>query len=201
VKEFTIKQNDYLNKDIQGYYNCDYVGYQKKGNPDFINHLKNMSKRYNELNLVNDFISVCDISGNDLQEIVDKEHLSDFIVCVVPRSKSERKYSQSQLLFKKAISSTIDKLGYSNGTSAIKRVKDTKTTHDWRLENNSGENPYIGITRDTCEINQEAISDKNIILVDDVYTDGVNVAEDCIQTLLDLGAKSVILYIVAKTRS
>lgn len=44
------------------------------------------------------------------------------------------------------------------------------------------------------------IKDKNIILVDDIYTPNVNVAEDCIQTLFDLGAKDVILYVIAKTR-
>lgn len=43
MKEFTIKANSYLSADISGYYNCDYVGYQKSGNPDFINHLKNMT--------------------------------------------------------------------------------------------------------------------------------------------------------------
>ena len=45
------------------------------------------------------------------------------------------------------------------------------------------------------------ILNKNVILVDDIYTEDVFVAEDCIQTLLDLGAKSVILYVIAKTRS
>lgn len=40
MKEFTIKANSYLSTDIRGYYNCDYDGYQKSGNPDFINHLK-----------------------------------------------------------------------------------------------------------------------------------------------------------------
>ena len=33
-----------------------------------------------------------------------------------------------------------------------------------------------------------------------IYTEGVNVIEDCIGYLFDLGAKSVILYVTAKTR-
>lgn len=41
---------------------------------------------------------------------------------------------------------------------------------------------------------------KTVLLVDDIYIKGVNVAEDCIQTLLDLGAKDVILYVIAKTK-
>ena len=44
------------------------------------------------------------------------------------------------------------------------------------------------------------LKDKNIILIDDIYTEGVYVAEDCVNTLLNLGAKSVMLYVVAKTR-
>ena len=47
-------------------------------------------------------------------------------------------------MFKKAISSCANKLGFINGTDAITRIKDTKTTHNWRLENNTGENPYTG---------------------------------------------------------
>lgn len=86
-----------------------------------------------------------------------------------------------------------------NGVDAIKRIKNSKTTHNWRLSNNTGKMPYLGITKDTCEINGNAISNKTVLLVDDIYTKGVNVAEDCIQTLLDLGAKNVILYVIAKT--
>ena len=122
------------------------------------------------------------------------------MVCVIPRSKAEKYYSTNQLMFKKAISSATDNLGLENGVDTIKRVKDTKTTHDWRLEHNTGDMPYQNITTDTCEIKKRAISDKNIILVDDIYTENVFVAEDCIQTLFDLGAKSVILYVIAKTR-
>lgn len=91
-------------------------------------------------------------------------------------------------------------MGFSNGTDAIKRIKDTKTTHSWRMEDNTGDMQYVGITKDTCQIDETKIVGKDIIPVDDIYTEGVFVAEDCIQTLLDLGAKSVILYVITKTR-
>lgn len=58
MKKFTITSNHYLQNDIPGYYNCDYTSYQKHGNPDFINRLKNMSNQYSELDLVMDFIQV-----------------------------------------------------------------------------------------------------------------------------------------------
>ena len=45
MKNFTVKQNKLLEKDVQGFYNIEYVGYQQEGNPDFINHLKNMTKQ------------------------------------------------------------------------------------------------------------------------------------------------------------
>lgn len=200
MKNFTIKQNKYLEQDVEGYYNQDYVGYQKEGNPDCINHLKNMSKNHSEIDLVQDFIDIADKFSKDIKQIIENNFAS-YCIVVVPRSKKESSYSQSQLMFKKAISSVADNLGFQNCCNAIKRVKDTKTTHNWRLNNNTGNDPYVGITKDTCEFKEKEIKGKNIILVDDIYTEGVYVAEDCIQTLLDLGAKSVKLYVIAKTRS
>lgn len=199
MKKFTITTNHYLQNDIPGYYNCDYTGYQKHGNPDFINRLKNMSNQYSELDLVMDFIQVFETAYRDIKSIISDAKLSDCAIAVIPRSKAEQHYKQSQLLFRKAISCVADKLNCQNTTDALKRVKDTKTTHSWRMEHNLGPMPYKGITKDTCGIDKSKIKDKNIVLVDDIYTKNVYVAEDCIQTLLDCGAKSVILYVIAKT--
>ena len=58
----------------------------------------------------------------------------------------------------------------------------------------------FGTDKNTYEINRNAILTKTVLLVDDIYTKCVNVAEDCIQTLLDLGAKDVILYVIVKTK-
>ena len=200
MKNYTINENIYLDKSVAAFYNCDYLGYQKEGNPDFINHLKNMSATLTEIELIEDFIKVADTVMQDLKSIVENNNYYDCAVCVIPRSKAENHYKQSQLMFKKAVSSAVNKLGFKNATEAIKRVKDTKTTHNWRLENNTGNMPYVGITKDTCSVDANSIKDKNIILVDDIYTEGVNVAEDCIKFLFDLGAKNVILYTIAKTR-
>lgn len=170
MKEFKIKQNKILQKDIKGYYNCDYTGYQKSNNPDYINRLKNMSKQYNELELVDDFIEVAEKFSSDLKSIMKKENEYNYVVCTVPRSKTEKSYSQSQLLFKKAISSVANKLNLKDATNSIIRIKNTKTTHNWRLENNFGNMPYNGITRDTCEINKSSFVGRNVLLVDDIYT-------------------------------
>ena len=66
MKNFTVKQNKLLEKDIQGFYNTEYVGYQQEGNPDFINHLKNMTKQKDEMDPVEDFIEVAERFENDV---------------------------------------------------------------------------------------------------------------------------------------
>jgi len=200
MKNFLIKENSYLGKTICGYYHCDYVGYQKQGNPDYINKLKNMTRKNDELDLVGEFVTVAKIFTKDLATLIKTLNFSGCSIIAVPRSKADSSYHRSQLLFRKALSSVADSLDCVNATYAIKRIKDTKTTHNWRLDNNRGDAPYIGITRDTCKINRDVIKGKNVILVDDIYTDGVHVVDDCIQTLLDLGAENVILYAVAKTK-
>lgn len=156
-----------------------------------------MSKTYSELDLIEDFIEVYDNALSDISKISNGKR---FTICVVPRSKSENFYTANQRLFKKAISCVADNLKMENGTDAIKRISDTKTTHSWRANNNNGDMPYKNITADTCKIDSYFIKNKNIILVDDVYNNGINIAEDCIQTLFNLGTKSVILYVIAKVK-
>ena len=197
MKQFELTTNKYLDRNINGYYHCDYLGFQKKGNPDYINRLKNMSKTYSELDLIEDFIEVYDNALSDISKISNGKR---FTICVVPRSKSENFYTANQRFFKKAISCVADNLKMENGTDAIKRISDTKTTHSWRANNNNGAMPYKNITADTRKIDSYFIKNKNIILVDDVYNNGINIAEDCIQTLFNLGAESVILYVIAKVK-
>lgn len=200
MKKFIIKANRILGKDIQGYNNCEYVGYQQKGNPDFINRLKNTANTHNELDLIQDFIDVAERARKDLETIVSENNMVNPIICILPRSKAEKTYTQSQMMFQKAISCIIKKLNVIDGSSFIQRVKDTKTTHNWRVERNYGDMPYKGIAKDTCIFKKDQFKHRDIIVVDDVYTKNVNVAEDFIQTILDFGAKSVTLYVIAKTR-
>lgn len=60
--------------------------------------------------------------------------------------------------------------------------------------------PYIGITKETCSISDDVIG-QDILLVDDLYTKTVNIDEDCIQALLDKGARSVTFCSIGKTLS
>ena len=62
----------------------------------------------------------------------------------------------------------------------------------------SGDKPYPGFTKDSCDISDKVIN-QTILLIDDIYTLGANVVEDCIQALYDKGAKKVIFYAVGRT--
>lgn len=61
----------------------------------------------------------------------------------------------------------------------------------------NGDLPYPGITKNTCRISN--VMGKEILLIDDLYTEGVNIDEDAIQALLENGAQSVIFYSLGKT--
>ena len=86
------------------------------------------------------------------------------------------------------------------GEEVIKRHTNTKTTHLRRPTEfaNDGKLPYPGITKDTCFLSDK-IAGRDVILIDDIYTETVNIDEDMIQALLDSGTKSVIFYAIGKT--
>lgn len=151
-----------------------------------------------------------DSSGQvPMQEIVLKGNV---LVCRIPRSKVNMQ--DSQLLFQAAIREAIElvieyleKYGVPHyyigndeyfdiklidGINCIKRIKDVPTTHL------TGDRAYPGITKDSCDISDEVIG-KRILLIDDIYTLGVGVVEDCIQALYDKGAERVIFYAVGRT--
>jgi len=60
--------------------------------------------------------------------------------------------------------------------------------------------PYVGITKETCSIYPEKIINQNVLLIDDIYTKGVNIDEDCIQALYDNGAANVVFYSIGKSK-
>lgn len=197
---FKIMPNEFLKHEIQGYFHLDYIGYHKEGNPDFINDLKNQFGNTN--------VSILQSAANELVNILNKDfplikrlHSKlNLTVCVIPRAKAETHYSENQKLFRRLISDVTSQItGLSNGTSYIIRHQDTKTTHlaksGWGGE---GDLPYVGITKNTCNISN-LVRGKDILLIDDIYTKNVNIDEDAIQALIDSGAKSVIFYAIAKT--
>ena len=134
----------------------------------------------------------------------------NIIVCRVPRSKTF--FAESQLYFQKAVREAISlanggiNRNFIDGVDYITRIKDVATTHladsIWAQRKFPhlvvGDKPYPGITKDSCEIS-DRIANQTILLIDDIYTLGVGVVEDCIQALYDKGEKRIIFYAVGRT--
>ncbi|MDU1261087.1 MAG: phosphoribosyltransferase [Veillonella sp.] len=207
MERFTLRKNDYLSRHTLGYFHQLYLGYQKPGNPDFLNTLKNMLNRYSNYQIEAARQEVYDRVRKDLPAIIAERELDEVVVVVVPRSKVFK--NPSQLGFRLTIQDCVRVLrnnGYPNiidGTECIKRHTDTKTTHLHKFLAgfyNTGHAPYVGITKATCHIDADKVRGKTIILVDDIYTKTVNVDEDCIEALYKAGAERVILYVIGYTQ-
>lgn len=225
--KFEIRGNEFLKNSTIGYYSIDFLSYRQSGELSFLHKLKNnwlknsdddlfkskdeaVSKIYASLS---DFIEtkryakkVNQYGETLVWKIVLKGNV---LVCRIPRSKVNMQ--DSQLLFQAAIREAIElvrekygvcRVGISDyeyfdiklidGIDCIKRIKDVPTTHL------TGDRAYPGITKDSCDISDE-VKGKIILLIDDIYTLGVGVVEDCIQALYDKGAKEVIFYAVGRT--
>jgi phosphoribosylpyrophosphate synthetase len=193
---FTIPaDNDFLKQPIQAYFHTYYVRMGNPGNPDYINHLKNTFADFSKVKLDNATNELIAVLKEDLPLVLQLSKLNSITVCVVPRAKAENLYQASQLLFKTTVKEVISQLiGFIDGTDNIRRYKTTFTTHlrNTRVHN-EGPEPYSGITKDTCIISQD-VKNKDILLIDDLYTKSVYIDEDAIQALIDNGARSVVLY-------
>lgn len=195
-----------LQQDIVAFYNSDYQGggnWRISGTiENLICTFKNDVTTYPSKTLNNAVVRFAQILKADLPEILRLSGKQNLRVCVIPRSKRENSYLPDQLLLRATIQIAAQRLnGFMDGTHDIIRHTDTATTHLARSgHGGSGELPYIGITKDTCSISDDVIG-QDILLVDDLYTKTVNIDEDCIQALLDKGARSVTFYSIGKTLS
>lgn len=132
--------------------------------------------------------------------------VEELTVVAIPRSKAENEYASTQQYFRRGVQEAVEELrneenlNLIDGSHFISRHTNTKTTHLSKSDNveNDGEMPYVGITKDTCTISNQ-VAGKDILLIDDIYTLDVNIDEDAIQALYDMGAKSVRFYSVCKT--
>lgn len=207
MEKFTIEKNDFLKQDIQGYFHTIYHSmYYNNTDTLHINKLKNDTLSFSIEELRDAGTKLLQNLNDDIPIILN-EHNQNFTICIIPRAKIESIYQKTQLLFKEVINTFVRNFNQSqkifsleNGTNYIIRIKNTKTTH---LRNiigsyeNTGDKPYVGISKDTCSFSP-FIKGKNILLIDDLYTKSINIDEDMIQALLDNGAKSVIFYSIGK---
>lgn len=206
-----IQKNRFLREPARGYYNCLYKGYEVENNPDFLNKLKNTFNSESIYTLNASKKEVAKRIAEDIPVIMSRYGLKACILVAIPRAKRFDTYTPQQMYFRDAVSDAAKSIpGVEDGSSCIIRHTNTRTTHlrentgRWtpqgRVENNDGKLPYPGITKETCNIDESMIKGKNVILVEDIYTKYCNIDEDCIQALLDKGAKMVIFYAIAYTR-
>jgi len=194
--------NEFNIENIPAYYNRPYIGFGKIGNPNFLNVLKDTFSGETNANLQKAKNNVKDILRTDIPLVIKKQNIDNPVLVIVPRAKARKSYFDSQLQFLQSVKEIAKELNLTDGTDYIIRIKDTRTTHlprDLKTQSNEGDDPYMGIIKDTCEINYDGIKDQNIILIDDIYTHDVMIDEDAIQTLFNHGAKTVTFYAIAKT--
>lgn len=206
VYEFEIQGNrfGYLKNTLMAYYSIDFLSYGQSGELSFLHTLKNNWLNNKESDLICAKDEAKDKIYNFLLDYNRIYNITEnILVCRVPRSKTY--FTESQLYFQKAIKEAIALANCNlnnrliDAIEHITRIKDVATTH---LRANRQEDdimPYPGITKDTCSISDN-VRGKTILLIDDIYTLGVGVVEDCIQALYDKGARKVIFYAVGRTK-
>jgi len=57
--------------------------------------------------------------------------------------------------------------------------------------------PFPGITIATCEISPN-VKGRDVLLIDDIYTPGVNIDEDAINALRNAGTNTVAFYAIGR---
>ena len=105
MNKFTIPRNEYLLQDIRAFYHTAYVGFQKPGNPDYINILKNTYGSDSTTRLNSAVQELQNVLQNDLRQILQELQFESLTVCVVPRAKTN--YLRNQLLFKSTVRSVV----------------------------------------------------------------------------------------------
>lgn len=199
MKNFTINTNSYLDYEIKAYYFGTHENWRST-EVGFLNTLKNDDGTFT--NAKREFGFTLDEAKNKVKEILAKDLIeikknydSKLTICIVPRSKLLTMYNDNQLKFSEAIKEFVNEhTEFYDGTNYIQRVIETPATHLTR----DYSSVTVGVTKETCNISDK-VNGKDIILIDDIYTESVNIIEDAIQALFDNGAKSVILYTVGKT--
>ena len=189
------------------FYHDNYFGggrWRQQGTiENMICTLKNDITPYPEVVLVDAFNQLTKVLKQDLLQVINHLHFHrKLIVCVVPRAKREEHYAPNQRLFRQSVQEVIRSWGnIEDGSYYILRHTDTVTTHlTHHTSLPAGHTPrvYCGITNETCSISAN-VQGGDILLIDDLYTKGVGIDEDCIQALYDNGANSVILYTIGRT--
>lgn len=203
MKTFTILQNQFLSRNVNAFYHDEY----RRGNWNVRGSVENLICSFkNDISVTPNAImaenkrTLMYILREDLLEIQNAIAPNTLTVCVIPRAKKDSEYFSYQKQFREVVKQTVDSLnGFVDGTNYIQRIVNTRTTHrDKAGFGGDGELPYPGITLHTCSISAD-VENKDILLIDDLYTKSINIDEDALEALLKKGAKSVRFYAVGRT--
>lgn len=199
--QFQIPANEFLTTNTKAFYHAPYMRMGNVGNPDYLNDLKNTYNNYPQHKLKSAAQELLSVLEKDIPQIYQSLDFDVITVCVVPRAKAENAYQPNQQLFRATVQAAIAQMrGFTDGTNYMSRHTNTYTTHLGNRApnfNNDGLPPYPGITAKTCVISSD-VKRKNILLIDDIYTPGVNIDEDAINALIKVGAHTVTFYAVGK---
>lgn len=202
------QQGQFLSQSVEAFFHHDYHTGNSQVRTQFgtveniITTLKNQFEDVHPVALERTSNLFVSILQTDLPKILSKVEKQRLTVCVVPRAKQQDFYQKNQLLFKSSVKQAVSTLNnFDDGTDFILRHTNTRTTHlDKSGYGGDGDLPYPNITKDTCHISN-AVNGRDILLIDDLYTESVNIDEDCLQALLDSGANSVYFYSLGRTKS
>ena len=196
---FQIAANDYLDRRVDSFYHLQYTRMGNPGNPDYLNDLKNTFNDFPRTKLDSATQKLREALEEDLPNICQSLGYTTLVVCVVPRAKAECEYHPNQQRFRSTVQAVVRQSNnLIDGTDYLRRHTNTKTTHlGNKIGNNDGSDPYAGITKQTCVISTD-VQSQDILLVDDIYTPGVNIDEDAIQALFNSGARNVYFYAVGR---
>lgn len=184
-----------------GYFHDWYYTYDDpRTKINYVVTLKNDLLKRKHLEVSSAMLQLLPVLMEDFAQIVKDHTGRKLTVCGVPRSKAECSYDPWQTGLKRTIRHAVSQnSNLADGLDFIVREMDTCTTHLKRSRHGgSGEMPRPGLIRDTCRLSLD-IRGRDILLVDDIYTPGVGIDEDALQTLLDAGARSVVFYAVGHT--
>lgn len=195
------KDNRCLKQTVKGYFHdWYYTCHDPRTRIGYVIILKNDYPPRTHQEICESMKRLRRVLAADFAQIVRDNAGRTLTVCGVPRAKAERTYDKWQTGLKRTFSRAVkDNSELRDGLDFIVREKDTRTTHRERSgHGGNGELPRPGLIRDTCWLSPE-IKGRDILLVDDIYTPGVGIDEDAVQTLLDSGARSVVFYAVGYT--
>lgn len=229
IKGLPISTAYDLSPSVDAYTSCTYTGYRNPDNPGFINTLKN-DKNEEPCDIFLDFgipsvfqvaLSVAYKLHSEiaLPGIMRDKGWTDAVVCHVPRAKCFKHYTRRQLHLFDALRWAIEEVNSStsykieDGIDYLWRRRNRPTSHA-HTANSPNENWLFFLDKESMVIdpnlsyeeslgiNTEALRGKKVILVDDIYTQGVSIDEMTISEIsrrAGVPLSDIVLYTLAYT--